>query len=105
MFLLENFQCGDCRGSWSAEVLAHIGLPPDSSSREEHQKWWWKAHNMVSEHTASTRGGQFWIYNAMTSEEFTNNVGIPAGNPQDLNCQNPFFLSYPDAVSMWKIAS
>jgi hypothetical protein len=103
VFLAQNFQCPDCRGEFEISVLSIIGLPPSSSSRQDHQKWWWRAHNMVSEHTSSTRGGLPWLYLAQTPQEFSETVGASAGNTEVLKCQNPFFLPYEDAVTMWKI--
>jgi hypothetical protein len=103
VFLAQNFQCPDCRGEFEVSVLSIIGLPPSSSSRQDHQKWWWRAHNMVSEHSSSTRGGLPWLYLAQTPQEFSENVGASAGNTEVLKCQNPFFLPYEDAVTMWKI--
>jgi hypothetical protein len=55
LFLVQNFQCGDCRGFFHTDIIEVIGIPPDSSVRQNHQRWWWRAHNMVSEHTAATR--------------------------------------------------
>lgn len=48
------------RGMWANYVLNALGLPPTSSSRLDHMRWWWRAHNMVSEHAANSRGGHPW---------------------------------------------
>ena len=103
LFLAQSFICPDCRGFWRIDVLDVIGLPPSSNDREDHIKWWWKAHNMVSEHTAATRGGHPWVYPSLTDAQFVEFVGKPANNTKLLRCQNPFFLPYADAVDMWKI--
>ena len=104
LWLSQNFNCPHCRGFWRADVLDVIGIPPSSSDREEHIKWWYIAHNMVSEHTASTRGGDPWVYPALSTAQFEEYYGASL-NPQLLHCQNPFFLPFEDAVSMWKIPS
>lgn len=105
VFLAQNFQCPDCRGFWQTEVLDAVDLPPKSTSRKDHAYWWWRAHNMVSEHTAATRGGHPWIYLAYpTAEAFAEQVGRKeAGNAALLHCQNPFFLPFEDAFAMWTI--
>ena len=103
LFLVQNFKCGDCRGNFQVDVLQVIGIPPESSSREDHQRWWWRAHNMVSEHTTSTRGGHPWLYPPLSDAEFAAEFGEPLGAADLLKCQNPFFLPYQDAVAQWKI--
>lgn len=103
MFLAQSFICPDCRGYWRVDVLDEIGLPPSSNNREDHIYWWWMAHNMVSEHTAATRGGHPWVYPPLNDAQFKKYFGKPANNTDLLNCQNPFFLPYEDAVRMWKI--
>lgn len=105
LFLAQSFICPDCRGFWRAEVLNTIGVPPMTTEKEAHEKWWWLAHNMVSEHTASTRGGYPWIYPSLSDAQFKDYFGNLANNTELLNCQNPFFLSYSDAKAMWKIST
>jgi hypothetical protein len=40
----------------------------------------------------------------MTDAKFSEVVGNNWGNNSEvLNCQNPFFLAYEDAVAMWSI--
>lgn len=62
---------------------------------------WWRAHNMVSEHAAATRGGHPWVYLASGDEEFARNFGKLSPH---LRCQNPWFLAKEHVHSMWKIA-
>ena len=103
IFLAQSFICPDCRGFWNIDVLQEIGIPPSSNDREDHIKWWWRAHNMVSEHTAPSRGGQPWIYPSYPGAMFEEKIGVPYNNTELLNCQNPFFLPFEDAVRIWKI--
>lgn len=103
MFLAQSFICPDCRGFWRVDVLNIIGIPPSTTNAADHERWWWRAHNMVSEHTAATRGGYPWIYPAMSDAAFQEYFGTMANNTELLLCQNPFFLSYNDAKAMWKI--
>ena len=70
-------------------ILVRYGMPPDSNDPEEHAKWWWWGHNVASEHTAATRGGHPWIY------QF--------GDIDALQYQNPFFMSWEDAVAQWRV--
>lgn len=106
MFLAQSFICPDCRGFWRVDVLDVIGIPPSTTNSAEHEAWWWRAHNMVSEHTAATRGGYPWIYPRMNSDaEFQAYFGNMVNNTELLRCQNPFFLSYSDAKTMWKIVN
>lgn len=103
LWLSQNFICPHCRGHWRTGVLDVIGLPPSSPNRIDHIKWWWRAHNMVSEHTASTRGGDSWVYPALPGDQFAETIGRGANNTKLLNCQNPFFLPWDDAIKMWSI--
>jgi len=100
MFLAQNFNCPDCRGFWRADVLNYIGMPPATTEQAAHEHWWWLAHNMVSGHTASTRGGYPWIFPEMTDADFAARYG---GLNQELRCQNPYWLSKEDAHRQWKI--
>jgi hypothetical protein len=102
MFLAQNFNCPDCRGFWRADVLNFIGMPPATTEQAAHEHWWWLAHNMVSGHTASTRGGYPWIYPELTDADFAARFG-PL-NPQ-LRCQNPYWLAREDAHLQWKIVT
>jgi len=59
-------------------------------------RWWWWAHNVASEHTASTRAGHPWIHQ----------FGYSAENPDIISqYQNPFFMRWEDAVEQWTIGS
>ena len=99
-FLAFNFICPDCRGFWRTDVLNFIGGPPSTTEQAAHEHWWWLAHNMVSEHTASTRGGYPWQYPAMSDADFAARFGTL--NPQ-LRCQNPYWLDERDARIQWRI--
>uniref|UniRef100_A0A383W1N7 Sulfhydryl oxidase n=1 Tax=Tetradesmus obliquus TaxID=3088 RepID=A0A383W1N7_TETOB len=100
VWLRQHFMCCNCRGMWANYVLNHLGLPPKSSSRYDHTRWWWRAHNMVSEHAASSRGGHPWVWPSQTDEEFSTQHAQYGGK---LRCQNPWFLPYEFAELMWKI--
>ena len=56
---------------------------------------------MVSEHAASTRGGHPWIWLSMTDQEFAEQYSKQYGG--HLRCQNPWFLPWEFAETMWKI--
>lgn len=85
-FLLEAFWCDDCRGFFY-DLVEKAGPPPHSNDPYVHQRWWWRAHNLASEHVASTRGGHPWIHQLGQSnvEEY----------------QNPFFMEWATAVKQW----
>lgn len=85
--LSESFWCDDCRGFFSVGVIERYGLPPLSSDPEDHAKWWWYGHNVASEHVASTRGGHPWIHEL--------------GEKGVASFQNPYFVTWKDAVEMW----
>jgi hypothetical protein len=85
--LSESFWCDDCRGFFSVGVIEVYGLPPLSSDPEDHARWWWYGHNVASEHVASTRGGHPWIHEL--------------GEQGVASFQNPFFMTWRDAVDMW----
>jgi hypothetical protein len=99
IWLRHHVSCCNCRGFFSA-LLNDVGLPPLSSSRLDHARWWWRTHNMVSEHAASTRGGHPWSWPHRTDDEFKAEYG---GLSARLRCQNPFFLTWEDAVEMWTL--
>jgi hypothetical protein len=85
--LSESFWCDDCRGFFSVGIIEVYGLPPMSSNPEDHARWWWYGHNVASEHVASTRGGHPWIHEL--------------GEQGVASFQNPFFMTWRDAVDMW----
>lgn len=97
VWLRQHFMCCNCRGFW-ADLLNEAGLPPSSTSRQEHKHWWWQAHNMVSEHSAATRGGHPWVFPALTDDEFQEEYG---GYSDRLRCQNPWFMPFETAEEMW----
>jgi hypothetical protein len=90
-FLLENFWCDDCRGFFYGGIITPYGMPPDSNNPEAHARWWWFAHNVASEHVANIRGGHPWIHQL--------------GAPDVEKYQNPFFMTFSDAVEQWTMSS
>jgi len=88
-FLLENFWCDDCRGFFYEGIVATYGMPPDSMDPDAHARWWWWGHNVASEHVANVRSGHPWIHQL--------------GAPDVEKYQNPFFMSWEDAVKQWKV--
>lgn len=63
--------------------------------------WSVQAHNMVSEHSAATRGGHPWIWPAMDDAAFAETYGKQYS--ELLYCQNPWFLRYKDALKLWDL--
>ncbi|KAL7006377.1 hypothetical protein EMMF5_004030 [Cystobasidiomycetes sp. EMM_F5] len=85
--LSENFWCDDCRGFFTVGIVGRYGLPPQSTNPEEHAQYWWYGHNVASEHTSSSRAGHPWIH------QF--------GMDEAAKFQNPYFMSWKDAVEQW----
>ncbi|KID86269.1 Erv1/Alr [Metarhizium guizhouense ARSEF 977] len=85
--LSESFWCDDCRGFFSVGVIERYGLPPESSNPDDQAHWWWWGHNVASEHVASTRGGHPWIHEL--------------GDEGVAYFQNPYFMTWEDAVAEW----
>ncbi|ODA84213.1 hypothetical protein RJ55_02731 [Drechmeria coniospora] len=85
--LSESFWCDDCRGFFTVGVIERYGLPPTSSNPEDHARWWWWGHNVASEHVATTRAGHPWIHEL--------------GEEPAAAFQNPYFMTWKDAVDMW----
>jgi len=102
LWLRQHFGCQNCRGFWATDVLNVVGLPPETSEREKHKRWWWNVHNMVSEHTAATRGGHPWVWLAADSDEEFAQLGAKY-KTNLIRCQNPWFLPYDVALTMWDI--
>ena len=100
VWLRQSFMCCNCRGMWGNYVLNAVGLPPADSSRLAHERWWWRAHNMVSEHAAATRGGHPWVWPSMRDADFEAAYAEYGGH---LKCQNPWFLPYEFVDLMWRI--
>jgi len=88
-FLMQSYWCTDCRGFFSIGVVKEYGLPPSTMDGDHHAKWWWWAHNVASEHVASTRGGHPWEWQL--------------GSQGDEAIQNPFFMAWEDAQAMWTL--
>lgn len=63
VFLAHNFWCTNCRGYFTTGgILEAFGLPPQSTAPVDHAKYWNFGHNIASEHVATTRGADPWIY-------------------------------------------
>jgi len=93
--LAQNFWCDDCRSFFQVGVIAQFGPPPvDNPSGLDIAKWWWHAHNVASEHVATTRGGHPWIHQSGDKVDYF-------GRKVDL--QNPFYMGFEDAYSMWVV--
>jgi hypothetical protein len=86
MLLSQRFWCTNCRSYWTG-VLEKYGLPPDSMNPLEHAKYWNFGHSVASEHVASIRGDDPWIYQL--------------GQEDVVDLQNPFFISFEESVKMW----
>ena len=67
----------------------NTNLPPDRPDPTAHARWWWWAHNVASEHVATTRGGHPWIHQS--------------GAPDVERYQNPYFMTFEDAVTQWAV--
>lgn len=85
--LLETFWCDDCRGFFYGGIISVYGMPPDAPDATAHARWWWWAHNVASEHVASIRAGHPWIHQA--------------GAADVARYQNPYFMTFEDAVAQW----
>jgi hypothetical protein len=85
--LSESFWCDDCRGFFTIGIIGRYGLPPQSSNPEDHARYWWFGHNVASEHVATTRGGHPWIHQL--------------GAKDVAKYQNPYFMTWTDAVQQW----
>lgn len=85
--LSESFWCDDCRGFFTVGIVERYGLPPQSSDPEDHARYWWYGHNVASEHVATTRGGHPWIHQL--------------GADGVAQYQNPYFMTWKDAVEQW----
>jgi hypothetical protein len=85
--LSESFWCDDCRGFFTIGIVGRYGLPPQSSDPEDHARYWWFGHNVASEHVATTRGGHPWIHQL--------------GAKDVTKYQNPYFMTWADAVQQW----
>jgi len=91
----QNFWCDDCRSFFQVGVIEKFGAPPvENPSGHDIAKWWWKAHNVASEHVASTRMGHPWIH------QFGDKVDMKGVKS---NLQNPFYMSFEDAYNMWRV--
>ena len=84
--LAQNFWCNDCRSFFQVGVIEHFGLPPLGSAIDI-ARWWWHAHNVASEHVATTRAGHPWIHQLDALKEY----------------QNPFYMNWHDAYEMWHV--
>jgi len=78
-----------CRGFFYEGIISTYGLPPDRPDPTAHARWWWWAHNVASEHVASIRGGHPWIHQA--------------GAADVAQYQNPYFMTWQDAVRQWAV--
>ena len=85
--LSETFWCDDCRGFFTVGILERYGMPPQSSNPEDHARYWWFGHNVASEHVATTRAGHPWIHQL--------------GADDAVRYQNPYFMTWEDAVQQW----
>ena len=83
--LAQNFWCNDCRSFFQVGVIEQFGLPPLGSGIEI-ARWWHHAHNVASEHVATTRAGHPWIHQLDALKEY----------------QNPFYMTWQDAYEMWR---
>jgi len=89
-WLAENFWCDDCRSFFQIGVIQeYLSLPPLSSNPNDLAVWWWKAHNMAAEHFATSRGSHPWNFQL--------------GETGYEQYQNPFFMTWEDAMAMWKV--
>jgi len=91
VYLGEKFTSPDDRSFFQRGVIGKIGLPPDSAKREDIARWYWHAHNLVSEHSASSHGTQLGDW---------NEINTPDGQPPS-NKQNPWFMPWDTAVQQW----
>ncbi|CAK9004788.1 unnamed protein product [Durusdinium trenchii] len=83
--LAQNFWCNDCRSFFEVGVIEQFGLP--KMGKWEIAQWWHHAHNVASEHVATTRAGHPWIHQLDSLKEY----------------QNPFYMSWEDAYQMWHV--
>jgi hypothetical protein len=89
-WLAENFWCDDCRSFFQVGVIQeYLGLPPQTNDGLQHARWWWMAHNMASEHVATSRGGHPWVFQL--------------GEDGYAQYQNPYYMAWEDAVEMWRV--
>ena len=89
--LSQRFWCTNCRNYFTEGILERYGLPPQSNDATEHAKYWNFGHNVASEHVASTRGDDPWIFQM--------------GEASVAHLQNPYYVSFERAQEMWKYDS
>lgn len=85
--LAQNFWCNDCRSFFEVGVIKQFNLPPLDGNGMQIARWWHHAHNVASEHVATTRAGHPWIHQIDALKEY----------------QNPFYMSWDDAYEMWRV--
>jgi hypothetical protein len=87
--LLDAFWCDDCRGFFYGGIVAVYGNVPETTDPMKIAAYFNLAHNVASEHVASIRGAHPWIF------QF--------GEPAVAKYQNPYFMTFDDALKTWKM--
>lgn len=86
--LSQRYWCSNCRSYFTDGILEPYGLPPNSNNPIDHAKYWNFGHNVASEHVATTRGDDPWIYQL--------------GDESVADMQNLFYVSFEQAEQQWK---
>jgi hypothetical protein len=99
-YLSQQFWCTDCRALYT-RIVDVVSGPPAVATGAAHADFWWLAHNLASEHVATTTGGHPFTYN-VNSQLVIPGSGRYSG--QEVRAlQNHFFMPYETAQQMWQV--